>query len=396
MASVTKAANSHTVVTTGWTNPSNAYATTGNNVYATAAPAKNATVTGDFGFPAFTSGDIPDGATIDVVTVRVEWKLSVTTSATLGVRANNPAGTPVGNESTFSSATEAQTIQQSTSGITLADLRAGTVVARVRDTRGNTNTAHTGSLDFVSLTIDYTVPVDTNPQPGAANLTLTMSAPTVSVTQNQVVTPGAASLTITTSAPTVTYTAHKTVLPGAASLAITTSAPTVFSSDHKTVLPGSASLAITTFAPTVFASDAKVALPGAASLSITTAAPAVSVTDHKIAAPGATSLTLTPSAPTVAVSDHKVIVPGASALTLEGVVPEVTVTDHQWVVPGPFALVIETFAPEVTSSGQNTVEPGPAELVITMGRPTVTVSSWGAGPWIKEGTIHEGYPPKNH
>lgn len=229
MATVTKAANSHTVVTTGWTNPSNAYATTGNNVYATAAPAKNATVTGDFGFPAFTTSDIPDGATIDVVTVRVEWKVSTTTSATLGVLANNPAGTPAGNESTFSSTTEGQTIQQSTS-ITLADLRAGTVVARVRDTRGNSNTAHTGSLDFVSLTIDYTVR-EQHSGTGSLSLSSTITAAGNKGGEGSATLSGAASL----------ISAGKKAVGGSGSLATAAS----FVAAAKKATTGTASLNVT-------------------------------------------------------------------------------------------------------------------------------------------------------
>jgi hypothetical protein len=157
VATVTKAANAHAVVVTGWTNPSNAFAFVGDNVYATAAPAKNATVSGDFGFPDFTAADIPDGATINLVTVTVEWLVSNTTSATLGVQLRNN-GVALGTETTYDSKTEIDSTQQVTAGITLTDLRSASTLikARVRDTRGNTTTAHTGSLDLVSITVDYT------------------------------------------------------------------------------------------------------------------------------------------------------------------------------------------------------------------------------------------------
>jgi len=55
-----KAANRHTVVSTGWTNPTNAYALSGNNVYATLTSAKSSTLSGDFGFPDFTAGTAND------------------------------------------------------------------------------------------------------------------------------------------------------------------------------------------------------------------------------------------------------------------------------------------------------------------------------------------------
>jgi hypothetical protein len=55
-------ANRHTVVATGWTNPQNAYALTGDNVYATLASARNATLSGDFGFPDITTSPALPGA----------------------------------------------------------------------------------------------------------------------------------------------------------------------------------------------------------------------------------------------------------------------------------------------------------------------------------------------
>jgi hypothetical protein len=162
MPTVTKGASSNAVVTTGWTNPTNAQAATGDNVYATAAPAKNATVSSDFGF-SFSLADFV-GATsaadvvIDQVVCTCEWKVSTTTVATLGVQLRNGA-TALGTETTFSSTTESDSTQTVTSGVTAADLIAGSLKARVRDTRGNSTTAHTGSLDFVKVDVTYHVVV---------------------------------------------------------------------------------------------------------------------------------------------------------------------------------------------------------------------------------------------
>lgn len=160
MATVTKAASSNTLVSTGWTNPTNAYGTTADGTFATAAPAKNGTVSSDYGFPAFTTSDIPDGSSISSVVVTVAWKLSATTLATLGVQGRNNGVTDSAAEVTDTTDT-AVTQKTFTFGTVpaLTDLRnAGQVVARVRDSRGNTNTAHTGSLDFVSLTVTYSTP----------------------------------------------------------------------------------------------------------------------------------------------------------------------------------------------------------------------------------------------
>src|SRR5262249_16337496 len=85
-----KFANSNSIVTTGWTAPNLAYGDDGS--YATATPPKSATISSDYAFPAFSTSDIPDGATVNTVTVEVQWHISTTSSiATLGLRLYNGA-----------------------------------------------------------------------------------------------------------------------------------------------------------------------------------------------------------------------------------------------------------------------------------------------------------------
>lgn len=167
MATVTKAANAHTAdatltITTGWTNPTNAFATTGDNTYATAdlTTSKNQSRGGYFDFPAFTTSDIPAGSTINSVTATVEWGMTAAvTGSTLHLQLYNTT-TPLGSEVTQTSAGEAQSTHQVTAGISQADLQsAGTVRAYVFYSKGNTSTGTVGNLDFVTLTVDYTAPV---------------------------------------------------------------------------------------------------------------------------------------------------------------------------------------------------------------------------------------------
>lgn len=160
MPTVTRAANAHTVVTTGWTNPSNAFATSGDNVYATAAPGKNATVSGDYGFADFTSSDIPDGATIDAVRIVSEVNLSAVVTG--GVYGCQPrvSGANSGTEATKTTTTEEQ-VTATFGSVTLSDLRSASTVikARCRGSKGNTTSALTVSLDFVRIEVDYSTPV---------------------------------------------------------------------------------------------------------------------------------------------------------------------------------------------------------------------------------------------
>lgn len=155
MATVSKLTRG-AVAGNGWTSAANATADDG--VYATATPAKNGTTTGDWDFAAFSDAELPAGSTINSVTVEVQWKVSTTASVdTLGVAGVN--GSSAGTETTTTTATTADSVATaSLSGVTESDLKtAGQIKGRVRASRGNTNTAFTASLDYVKVTVDYTL-----------------------------------------------------------------------------------------------------------------------------------------------------------------------------------------------------------------------------------------------
>jgi hypothetical protein len=161
MPTVFVAANAHTVVSTGWTNPGNAYVN--NTTAATAlngSTTKNITHSGDFGFPAVSTGQIPDGSTIDAVRLVVRGYLSASniTGGTLGIEPHNPAGTAGGSESTTTNATTATDLVSSFSTLpTLANLRtAGQVRARTRGTKGNSSSGLTVYAEYVWMEVDYT------------------------------------------------------------------------------------------------------------------------------------------------------------------------------------------------------------------------------------------------
>jgi len=157
MPTISKFANANAVVTTGWTNPTNAYAD--DTSYATAAPGKNLTVNSDYGFADFTSAEIPNGAVIASVTMSIRVFCSVATAnMTHGVQGMK-SGSASGSEATQNpSAVGEVTVTATLSGITLADLRAASTVlkARARSSKGSTNTAYTSSLDWVNITVTWT------------------------------------------------------------------------------------------------------------------------------------------------------------------------------------------------------------------------------------------------
>lgn len=157
MTTLTKPATSQEVLLNGgWVNDANAFSTTGDNVYATATPGKNQTMAGDFRFTINTS-DIPLAATIDAIRGVVEWKLSaIVTGGQLQtwVSRNN---TVISDSPTYTSTTEAQTTATVNQAVSRTDLfTANAIEVRGNCSKGSTNSALTGSIDFVRLEVDYT------------------------------------------------------------------------------------------------------------------------------------------------------------------------------------------------------------------------------------------------
>ena len=151
---VSKFANANAVVTTGWTNPTYAYAD--DTSFATAAAAASATVNSDYGFADFSTSDIPDGSTITSVTMSARVKCAATTTnVTHGIQ-GRVSGANSGSEATNTGNTSEATITATLSGVTLANLRAASTVlkARVRQSRIGT-TSRTSSLDWVNITVVF-------------------------------------------------------------------------------------------------------------------------------------------------------------------------------------------------------------------------------------------------
>lgn len=159
MSLLLKAASGNSVVTTGWTNPTNAQALQPDNSNATAEPATSSDVISDFTFPAILDAEIPVGSTINSVKILVDLGGSVLSGATVGFRGYNNGVADSNAE--FNSASGAQTRLSFTFGTTpsITDLKtASRIAARVRASKGATAGTMAAVLDDVVLAIDYTPP----------------------------------------------------------------------------------------------------------------------------------------------------------------------------------------------------------------------------------------------
>ena len=369
MATTVTKATRGAVAGNGWTSPANAGADDAS--YATAAPAKNGNVTGDWDFAAFSDAEIPVGATISSVVIRYQYKVSTQGSVADVTATNRNNGVSAGSTN---DATEplADTNLDVTFTSTPAEVdlkTAGRIVARLNAHRGNSPTAVTTSLDYVELWVTYTAPVTVNP--GTASVTVTRLAPVVVAPRT--VTPGAAALAVARLAPVVGVGVTTTT----ATLTITRLAPTVAAMANVRVTPGTAILVATPLAPSVTATDHKRAIPGAAAVSLTTHAPTVAT--PRLVAPGAATLVLMVQAPVVSAGASIAVTLGAAALTSTRLAPVATTTDRKTVTPGAVALVLARFAPTVTATAHQTAVPSGAALVLGMSAPLITATVPVAG-----------------
>lgn len=173
MTLVIKATRGAVSGSNSWTNAANAVSDNGS--YATCAPGKNAVVSGDWDFDAFSDVDLPVGATINSVVIRAQYKVSTTSSvATFGVDAGNN-GSFDGQETQTTEPTSDTNFDVTfNTAPSEADLKTeGQIVARVTGRRGNSNTAVTFSLDYVELRVDYTEAVGATEADGAATAAAT-------------------------------------------------------------------------------------------------------------------------------------------------------------------------------------------------------------------------------
>ena len=148
--------------------------------------------------------------------------------------------------------------------------------------------------------------------PGAASLTVTGFAPTISRSANQAVSPAAAGITLTGYAPVLSQTGNQALTPGASALAISGFAPTLTQSGNLGLQPGAAVLAISGFAPAISQTTGSGIQPGPASLSIAGFAPTLAQTANVSLSPGASPIVITGYVPSIVNSGEQ----GQSLITL--------------------------------------------------------------------------------
>lgn len=154
-----KAASTNSQISGAWTDPTNAYGTTGDDSWAThSQSSRNGTAEIEYGFASFTTGDIPDGSTIDSVKVSAEAHVGQSIGSIIQITIENPSNTAAGNPASTSNTSDTLIESAATTIPTLQNLRDQTVIASMLYDRANDPTTETVYIDYVSITVVYTAP----------------------------------------------------------------------------------------------------------------------------------------------------------------------------------------------------------------------------------------------
>lgn len=336
------------------------------------------------------SGDIA-GATAANAQVVTAESINVGDAVIAGYFSENVAAVTQDSDSTNGSWTAQQTatVGTTTSGVRIATQQ------KVQTTAASTQSydVTVNSQDRIAGYISIRDVTAQTPQPTAASLTATGSAPTVTVTDNKAVAPSAASLTVTGATPTVTVSANQLAVPDAVALTTTVAVPVI----GDAVIPTAAGLATSMSTPvidsaaiptaaeiTVIGDTPSVLTPVAsspdpASLTLTLETP--DVLTPVATDPAAASLVLTGAVPVVQSGAAVQVTPDAASVSLTGASPTVTVTDNVRVLPTAAGLVAAGAIPPVEAGASWVIIPVARGLTITMAVPFVSTASTDPPPY---------------
>lgn len=202
MTALSKNPTSNSVVVTGWTAPTYIYNEDGTQL-ATAAPGKAAYITSDFG--GFDFSGLPDGATINSLTVLCQAKASTGALTVLHLLWQPwSGGAAIGSEYDIIQLTTSLAPYSQTWTLTAAQIKAADFKIRLRGYRTG-NTGYTLSVDYIRVTVDYSLALaiqDASQAQVVDQLTLTAHVPHFSlVIQDAGQTQPVDSLTLTAHAP---------------------------------------------------------------------------------------------------------------------------------------------------------------------------------------------------
>lgn len=368
MSTIVTKATRGAVAGNGWTSPASAAAD--DSTYATAAPAKNGHVTGDWDFAAFSDAELPVGAAIDSVTLRVQYKASTTASNFDITLTRKNGGASDGTTNDASEPAVDTNLDSAFAALpTESDLKtAGQISVTADAHRGSSNTAVTASIDYIELRVAFHLATVVTPDPAA--LTSATFAPASTVTTNIQIVPDVASLASATFAPVAI--APRVVTPGVANLTTAGLAPTAQA--PRVAVPAPVVLTTACLAPDVEISGPSglTLTPGTAALAATSFSPSTLV--PRQSTPGTTGLAISTFGPVV--GTPRAVVVGLAHLSLIGLAP--AIVRPILAVPGVRAAVLTMFAPVGLASERQRVTPDAAALALVSFAPSTS----SAGPIV--------------
>ncbi len=392
-----------------WTNPTNITADDTN--YATNdIPVESFTdwlIGSNFGF---TVSDVPSGATIDGIEVRITWQgedanvdqdaIHIDTQATTGPPAstNKSTGADLPNPfaaTTFGGAADTWGLSLTDTQVRGTGMSAWISIANDKTTFG----ARLAEVDFVEMRVHYTeatADIDITPPVGA--IALAGQAPTVAATDDKGISAPKADVSLAGQVPSVLATADIGIAPPKGDIALAGQAPTIATTDNIALQPPKADVTLTGQAPAVLATadiplevpvgalalagqtptaaaTADIPLePPKADLSLAGQAPSLERSDNRFADPPKADIALTGSAPTIAAPANIPLEIPAGTVALAGQEPTVStgVAAGIEIEPPKADITLTGFAPATETTGNVVVNVSAATVNIQ-----ITIDEYG-------------------
>lgn len=348
---------------TAWTAPTAIVSDNATDATCNAAASSQYLVARNFGF------SIPAGAVIGGIVVRVEASEHSTSTESLNAQLQNSSLIGSSKAQTVNGTTKSVYTYGATNDVWGATLTPSIVNDANFGVRVWFTTAHDVRVDYITIAVEYTVPINVLPDVGA--LSLAGFSPSVSVTNNTNVSAGLGEIALNGFSPVVSVTQHQNITPGFGEVLIIGFSPTV--ETPRNVTPDLGVLTLNGFSPSVSVSDNKVVLPSNGELLLTGFEPSISIGNNRNVEPGTGELTLNGFNPSVSVTDHKVINPGLGEITINGFAPSVQTPVNISANYGEIQL--NGFSPSVVASDHKNVSPDFGQLNLVGFEPTITIQA---------------------
>lgn len=209
--------------------------------------------------------------------------------------------------------------------------------------------------------------------PSPAQLTFSGYAPTLTRTNNRVLSPANYSLAFATYAPVLTRTNNRVLSPASASLNFTSYASILNRTANRVFTPAPANFTFSTYSLSLVRTGNRVLTPSQANLVFTGYAPTLQIGGSINLTPSPANLTLTGYAPSLVRSGNVNLTPNPASLSFTAYAPALQIGGNVILSPPNGTLTLTGYSPLLVRTQNLTLRPAPAQLNFNSYPPIVSI-----------------------